>query len=244
LIVSGKGIIYLVLIFVFESLLAMVLSIFVYRKNGFRFSSWKFNFRLAKIILSGSGFLMFAAAANYIFARVDQVMIRHFLDEGSVGVYAAALKLVEVWYFIPGIVCASLLPAIINAKKISKEKYLNRLRGLFLFLGVTSFLIAVFLTISSSFIVKLLFGVEYLGSISVLNIYAWASIGMFLSVGFYQYFLAENKLKLLFFFYLFLMIINIVLNLVLIPRIGINGAAWSTLFSYFLGLIIVLMMKK
>lgn len=244
IILSGRGIFYLIIVFLLESILLAFFNVLMYVKSGYNIFSWRVDFKLLKKLLSSSWMLMLAAAASYIFTRVDQIMIKSFLGEVSVGIYSAALKLVEIWYFIPGIVCTSLLPAIINAKKMSVEKYKNRLKLLYVFLGGTAFVVAIFLTIFSDFIIDFLFGQEYIQSVSVLKIYAWASVGFFLSTGFYQYFLAENRLILIFYFYLFLMVLNILLNIFLIPRIGINGAALSTLISYFVGGFIIFLIKK
>lgn len=244
LILTGKGIIWLMVIFIIESLLLTVLYISNYLKSGYTFSTWKFDSRLAKQILSGAWLLALAAAAGYIFLRVDQVMIRHFLDATAVGLYAAAIKLVEIWYFIPGIICGSLLPAIINAKKISQEKFLSRLRKLYFLLGGIAVFIAILLSVFAPFIVGFLFGSAYLESVGILRIYVWSGVGFFLNAGFYQYFLAENRLKFIFYFYLILMVVNIVLNFVLIPRVGLAGAAWATLISYSIGPIAILIINK
>jgi O-antigen/teichoic acid export membrane protein len=244
LIVSGKGIIWLMLIFVFETLLNSSLYVINYKKSGLKFSAWRFDAKLAKDILSGAWLLALAAAASFILVRVDQVMIRNYLGEVSVGLYAAAIKLVEIWYFIPGIICASLLPAIINAKKISEEKYLGRLNKLYILLGGIAVAIAIPLTILAPRIINFLFGSAYIGAVDILRIYVWSGIGVFLNVGLYQYFLSENRLKLIFYFYIFLMILNIVLNLILIPKLGLTGAAWATLISYSAGVAVVFGGKK
>ncbi len=244
LIITGKGIIWLMAIFVIESLVILVLYISNYRKSGYKLSDWKFNRELAKQILSGAWLLALAAAAGYIFLRVDQVMIRNFLNETSVGLYAAALRLVEIWYFIPGIICASLFPAIINAKKTEEKKYLSRLKKLYILLGGIAVLIAIFLSVFSYRIVTLLFGSAYIESAAILKIYAWSGVGYFLNVGFYQFFLAENRLKAIFYFYLFLMIINIVLNYVFISRFGLMGAAWATMIAYLSGPLIYIFLRK
>lgn len=244
LILTGKGIIWLMVIFIIESLLLTILYISSYLKSGYKFSTWKFDKRLAKQILSGAWFLALAAAVGYIFLRVDQVMIRHFLDETAVGLYSAAIKLVEIWYFIPGIICGSLLPAIINAKKISQEKFVSRLRKLYYLLGGMAVVIALLLSAFAPIIVNFLFGNAYFESIGILRIYVWSGVGFFLNAGFYQYFLAENRLKTIFYFYLFLMVLNIVLNFVLISNFGISGAAWATMISYSVGALVILVGNK
>lgn len=235
LIITNQGIIWLILIFIFESLLSIIIYILNYKKTGYRLIDWEFDFRLAKEILSGAWLLAIATAASYIFTRVDQVMVRNFLGEAAVGLYAVSLKLVEIWYFIPGIICASLLPAIINAKKTDEKIYKNRLKKLYLLLGGLAILIAIPIFILAPWIIKILFGNAYLESAKILRIYVWSSIGFFLNVGFYQYFLAENRLKSIFYFYLCLMGLNIFLNYILILKFGLMGAAWATTISFLSG---------
>src|SRR3989344_2511937 len=239
LIVSGKGIVWLMLIFVFESLFVSVLSLITYKSSGYKLSAWRFNAGLAKDILSGSWLLMLGAAASFLFVRVDQVMVKFFLGEASVGLYAAAVRLVEIWYFVPGIICGSLLPAIINAKKVDEKKYYERLKKLYILLAFVAVLIAVPSTILAPWVINLLFGDAYSEAAGILRLYVWSGVGLFLLWGLQQYFLSENRLKIIFYLYLFSMITNIVLNLFFIPKFGLTGAAWATLISYSIGPIAV-----
>ena|ERR1035437_6120580 len=187
---------------------------------------------------------MLSAATGYLLLKIDQVMIKFYLKEASVGLYAVAVKLSEAWYFIPGIICASVFPAIINAKKTNEEIYSKRLEKLYIFLSGTALSIAIFITIFAPWIIKLLYGVEYLGSVQILQIYVWSGIGLFLSVGINKYFMTENNLKAIFAYNLSAVTANIILNIILIPKIGLNGAAWATLISYSIGPIIVFTMAK
>ena len=50
-----------------------------------------------------------------IYMKIDQVMIKQMLGADQVGLYAAAVRLSEVWYFIPIVITASVFPAIIPA---------------------------------------------------------------------------------------------------------------------------------
>lgn len=244
LILSGKGIIWLTVIFVLDTFLSGVLCVYFYKKSGFKITEWNFDKKILKIIITGSLYLMLASAANYIFIRVDQVMIGSLLTQKDVGFYAAAVKIMEVWYFIPVIICGSLFPAIMNAKKSGEEVYLKRLKMFMLLLCGIGFLIAVPTYLFSSFIIKIIFGIEYVDSISILQIYAWSGVGLFLGWGIYHYLLSENKLKSIFYFYLFSMILNVVLNYFLIINFGLNGAAWATLISYSIGPLVFFITSK
>lgn len=230
-----KGVIWIVIIFVLDFLWQGIGFAGVYRKCGLRIKNWYFNKKLAHDILKNSWPLMLASAASFIFLKVDQVMIGSLLGNREVGLYAAAVKLVEVWYFIPGIICASLFPAIVNAKKINVLIYKKRLKALYLLMVVVALFIAIFSTILASWGVNLLFGHEYSAAAVILQIYAWSGIGLFLGWAIIQYYLSENRSRDILFYYSLSMLANIALNLVLIPRFGLTGAAWATLVSYSAG---------
>jgi O-antigen/teichoic acid export membrane protein len=244
LIFSGKGIIWLVFAFVLDYIIGAGLHIINYFKSNLKIKSWKFNKKIAKEFLSASYLIMLSSVTGYLLLKIDQVMVKFFLDEAAVGIYAAAVKISEIWYFIPGIICSSLFPAIINAKKTNPYTYKKRLSLLYLFLGGIALAIAVPVVIMSPFIIKILFGSEYIMAIPILQIYVWSGIGLFLSIGINRYFMVEDKLKSIFYYSLLAVIINVGLNFILIPKVGLTGAAWATLISYSIGPIIVLILHK
>jgi O-antigen/teichoic acid export membrane protein len=61
--------------------------------------------------------LIFAGMVVSVYMKIDQVMLKEMLDTKAVGIYAAAVKLCEAWYFVPTVVTASVFPAIISSKK-------------------------------------------------------------------------------------------------------------------------------
>ncbi|MFZ2310322.1 MAG: flippase [Patescibacteria group bacterium] len=244
LILLGGGVIWLTWIFFFDFLFNCIFLVYYYTKTGFNIFSWKYDYKLAKKILSGSLFLILAMAANYIFLRADQVMIGAMLGEREVGLYAVAVKFVEVWYFIPVIICSSLFPAIINSKKINELVYRKRLKGFFIMLFLIGIFISIFTAIISPLVIKIIFGIDYLESINIAVIYAWSNIGLFLGWGMYHYFLSENKLKNIFYFYFVSMVMNIFLNFILINKMGLTGAAYSTLISYSIPPLFVFIFNK
>lgn len=243
-ILSGLGVIWIMAIYTLDSLWLIILLVFSYHKSNLRMRKWKFNSILAKQIFSSSWLMMLTTASVLLYTKIDQVIIRQMLDERAVGLYAAAIKLSEVWYFIPGIICASLFPAIINSKKTDQKIYFSRLKKLFSLVLILSFIIAIIVSVLAKPIISILFGSGYMESVSVLRIYAWSIIGYFLGVVASYYLLAENYMKIYFFSSLSVAILNIVLNILLIPRFGISGAAIATVVSYSFLFISLLFFKK
>lgn len=232
LILLQQGLIWLMLIFAVESILNTFLLVVNYKKRQSSFFFNVYNKEIAKSMLRGAWLLMLAGAASFLFTRVDQVMVRHFLGEVAVGLYASAIKLVEIWYFIPGLICSSLFPAIINAKKTDENKYKKRLKSLYILLVSIGVAIAIPLSFFAKWAIYVVFGNEYIAAVSILQIYVWSGIGLFFMWGIQQRYLSENRLHMIFYVYLISMSVNVVLNFILIPRFNLNGAAWATLISY------------
>jgi len=215
---------------VFSTILCAVIKLLLQKSSLF---SWSVNFGLAKNLLKDSWPLMLSGIAISIYMKIDQVMIKNMLEAKAVGNYAVAVRISEVWYFIPMAITSSVFPAIINAKKISKKLYYERLQKLYDLMVWLAIGIALPIMLLSNNIVELLFGIQYQEAAGVLQIYVWAGIFVFLGVASSQYLIAENYTKISFLRTFMGAIINITLNIILIPKFGINGAAIATVLSQF-----------
>ena len=216
----------------------------IYLRTGNKFNNWSYSSSSAKKIVKDSWPLMLSGLVISVYMKIDQVMIKNMMTSADVGYYAAAVKLSEAWYFIPMIISVSLFPAIINAKSVGRDFYLNRLQKLYDLLAAIAIGIAIPFTVFSEFIIKIVFGSSFMPASSVLTIYIWAGVGTFLGVASSQYLISENLTKLSFYRTLIGMIINVLLNIFLIPRYGINGAAFATLVSYTLATFSIGIIKK
>lgn len=215
-----------------------------YKLNSGNFKLWNFKKETAVQLFKDSAPLLLASIFVSVYMKIDQVMIKQFLDDTAVGLYGTAVRLCEAWYFIPMAVTASLFPAIVNAKLVSEELYKSRLQKLYDLLAFIAIAIAVPVTILSDKIILILFGAEYLPAAPVLTIYIWAGIAVFLGVASSQYLISENLTTISFYRTLIGMIVNVILNIWWIPLYGIQGAAWATLISYSIAALFVGVSKK
>jgi O-antigen/teichoic acid export membrane protein len=241
---AGLGVTWLMIIYVLDFVWLGIALLTAYYYSDLKIWKWIFSWSIAKKILSDSWLLMLTSAFGIIYMRIDQVMIGNFLGEKEVGLYASATKILEVWYFIPMIICPSLSPAIINAKKNDQNLYLNRLKKLFFLMFFLAVAVCFVVTLLAKPIIYFLFGNAYLEVASVLRIYIWSLLGTFLGVTMGQYLIAENYTKIYFLITIFGAIANVTLNMILIPRIGILGAAIATVFSYIFVVVSLLFFKK
>ncbi|MBU1927522.1 flippase [bacterium] len=217
----------------FDSFILACGFVYFYFKSHLanRVKIFKFNRASAVALLRDSWPLILSGMVIAIYMKIDQVMIKEMMNAEAVGQYAAAVRLSEAWYFIPMVVASSLFPAIINAKKTSKELYYARLQKLYDLMVWMAIAIALPMTFLSDWIVELLYGGQYNQAGSVLMIHIWAGVFVFLGVAFSNYLVSENLTKKSFFRTALGASTNVGLNFVLIPKYGINGAAIATLLS-------------
>ena len=209
---------------------AVGLSVMYLRKSG-KLWCWQWKWQVAKELLKDSWPLILSGMVISIYMKIDQVMIKEMLGAEEVGLYAAAVRLSEAWYFIPMAITSSVFPAIINAKKQSEELYYQRLQKLYDLMVWMAVAIAIPTTFLAPWVMKLLYGEAYIGAADVLSIHIWAGVFVFLGVASGKWFLAENYIKKNFYRTLLGMIVNVVLNILMIPMYGIIGAAIATLLG-------------
>ena len=235
LVLTGADLIWFVLVSLFDIISLSIMGWLIYRSKGLPNFVRYFDMEIGKKLLRDSLPLLLSSIAISIYMRIDQVMIKNMLGDREVGLYSAAMRLVEVWYFIPMIITQSVFPAIVNAKKISEELYYKRLQRLYALMVWIGILIALIVTILSNWIITFLYGQAYVGSAKVLMISIWVIVFVFLGVLQGVFFINNNLQKQKFLITLFCGLINIILNIFLISFFKTYGAAFATLISYALG---------
>ena len=214
-----------------EALLVALLLFVLLDFRGVRLRQLRVTASRAKSLFRDSWPLLISGIAIVVYMKIDQIMLGHLLGNEAVGIYSAAVRISGTWYFIPIMIVASVFPAILEAKKRSQVEYYERLQRLYDLMVLISVGIALPMTFLSAPVVTLLFGESYAESGSVLAIHIWAAVFVFLGVASDKWFLAENRQILSFQRTLLGAAMNVPLNLFLIPRFGVIGAALATVAS-------------
>ncbi|CAK3175473.1 Flippase [Vibrio crassostreae] len=199
----------------------------------------KVRFKCAVDLLKTSWPLIFSGFIMSVYMKIDQVMLYNMLSAEMNGIYASAVRISDSMNFIPVIICNVVFPLIIKLKSKSASKYRIATKSLHSLMLWGAVLLAGFFTIFSELIIRNTYGIDYIEAASVLSIYTWASIPVFLGVSSTIWILSENLQKYKLIMDVFGALLNIALNLYLIPKYGVVGAAYATLISYSLTLILV-----
>lgn len=235
LIVGKCSLLSFVVLGIAEQALAAVFLIFAYKKRVNSIREWKYSQATAIRLLSDSWPLIVSGLVISIYMRIDQIMLGKILGESAVGVYSAAVKVSEIWYFIPISILNSAFPTILKSKATNEIEYRNQLQYVATFLLWMSMFVALIMQYLSKPVITILYGSKFEGASSVLIIHIWTGVAVAIGCIWSQWILVEGKQKLSIINYVVTALINVILNLILIPKFGICGAAISTLSAYSIG---------
>jgi O-antigen/teichoic acid export membrane protein len=208
-----------------------VLFLLVYHWKIGWFPFFSFRWKQAKKLMRDAWPLIFAGMVVSVYMKIDQVMLKEMLDVKAVGVYAAAVKLCEAWYFLPTALIASLFPAVIESKIKSKTLYDKRVQNLYDLMVWSSIAVALPTTLLADWVILILYGTDFQEAADVLRIYIWAGVFVTLGIANSKWLIAENLQRYLFIRTILGALLNVGLNLWLIPIYGIKGAAIATMVA-------------
>jgi len=228
LILNEAPLLYFAYVVLFDSFILACGFLSVYRYKKCFTSQWQFDTKVALSLLKDSWPLILSGVAISIALRIDQVMLKEYMSTYDVGIYSVGVRLSEVFAFIPMLISQSIFPKLVTMDfKEERKQLVILIRMVFFMLLGTAFIVSIF----SEYIVLLLFGYEFAESFSVLNILIWTIPITYLGIITNKILIKENKNKIIFIKQLLLTLINIVLNIYLIPKYGVVGAALATLFA-------------
>lgn len=210
-----------------------------YRRNGYFLRAWRGSLSWAHRLLRDSWPLIFAGALIAIYMRIDQIMLGQMIGNESVGIYSAAVRVSEIWYFIPGIMVSSFYPSIVKAKQLNEELYHRKILQLYTFLIWIAIIFAVCISALSTRIITFLFGMKYVEAGSILAVHIWTGIFVFYGVAKVLFIQCENMQLFSLICTFSGALANVLLNLVLIKWYGGVGAAWATLIAQIISALVV-----
>ena len=239
LVLTNAEFILIVASYVFDAFLmtVMLITAHIYKKQ--QHFTFNFDYSLISPLLKSAWPLVVSAASAILYMRIDQVMIGNMLDTSQLGLYSAASKVFEGWIMLSYIVSVSLLPAIAKLKTKSADTYEQSLIFLFRVLVGLGIVFAITTIFCSEFLIVSIFGLQFIEAEGSLIILMLASPFIALRTLSVRYMIVEGYENKIAARTLFTLFVNIILNWILIPIYGIEGAGISTLISLFIGSYVV-----
>jgi len=204
-----------------------------------------FSWDVAKRLLSRSWHFILSALTNAAAAHFSRLYLGGTLGDQTLGLYNAAYMIATMWLFVPLAIVDSALPVLLQTKRNNPEAFRPRYQlVLMLVLGI-GVAAAVVLGIFAPWIVNLLYGEAYAPAAGVLRIVAW--VGIFSNMGSARgiWIQAEGKQSTIKYISLISAVASILLSILLIPSLGLIGAAIACVGGFVVsGLGAPLMMKS
>jgi len=216
----------------FAELLLTYLTILVfYLKEGHRLFT-AISLSEIKHLFLHSWPLMFTGILILLYVKADQLLLDALGTSVQLGEYAAAARISELWYALPTVLATALLPGLISKRHEDTSSYLQAMERWLRLSFWVSLAIAVVMTFSSARVTQVLYGAQFPKSGIILSIHIWANIPVFLSTALMQYQLIEGAYKTNLYASCAGLVVNIAINILLIPSMGGVGAAIATVASY------------
>lgn len=237
MIVLKGPLIYFIIIAALDSLIILIPFLYFFIKNYWSLHQAKFSYPMAKSIIFTSAPLLIEGVAALLYQKIDIVMIGKFINSTEVAYYSVAHKFVEFGIFIPMVLTQTLSPLLVQKLEsvngdrtdITYKKYRQKIGDMIVHSGM---FVSVLLFFLASPIISILYGAEYYASIPLLKLLAWK--GLFCGLGYTAsiVIITEGRHNLIFLTNVVGGALNLILNLLFIPRFGVRGVAWATLISF------------
>ena len=235
LLATGKSVIWFAVSNSIEYMLIAILLIIMYKvKGGARIG---FSWQIGKRMFAKSKYYILSSMMVTVFTHTGKILINVLLDEASTGYYSAAVAVITMPSFVFTAVVDSFRPEILKSKNPqSLNSGMIRLYAIVFYLSLAQCL---GITLLARPIVDFIYGPAYAASVGALQIGIWYTIISYMSFARGIWVLATGKQKYLWIINLAGAITNVAVNFLLIPRIGILGAAVASVVTEFISNIVV-----
>lgn len=209
--------------------IALVISLYYAKKITGKIS-YKINNDFCKKVLKYGFQIQMGGIITFLNYRIDIFLINVVLGPTKVGFYTLGVGLVEQLSIVTHTISALLFPKIAGEKDIQRKNSITPIitRNIF---WILSF-VAIILFFLCHWIILILYSELYLPSVRPLQALLIGTIAISISSILWQDIAARGHVMLNNYIDLIVLAINIILNLLWIPKYGITGAAWASTFSY------------
>lgn len=220
----------------------VVLLYFIFIKRNQLNSIWKVktNTNLVSQMMSYGWPVVLIGSFSQLLSSLDQIVLKYNGYNNEVGIYAANYNIAEksVFAFLT-IFVSAFTPILYKNINSQKNDLLSEIRK-----GVLQFLlfalpIVLLLTIFSRTISTIFLNEMYIKGHWIIPIISFSGIFVGIASFYSEVLIVVKKTKLLAALYGMAMVVNLILNIVFIPKFGILAAVFSTFTAYFVLFVLV-----
>jgi O-antigen/teichoic acid export membrane protein len=193
--------------------------------------SFDIDLSLMKQLIKEAVPIAVASVFTVVYFKIDVLMLSFLRGDAEVGFYSAAYRITDALVFLPAAFTTSTFPLMSKYFKDSFDSFSFAYARTFKYLFAAGLLIAVLVTFASEKIILTFYGPEYQNSVIALQILIWATAITFISVLISSTCVSSGNQQIISKTAILASLLNVILNLILIPSTGYVGAAIATVFS-------------
>jgi len=188
-------------------------------------------------MLHFSKWLLASNLTYIIIQRIDTLILARYLNYQELGVYSVSVRMAMLATLFSATISTVLMPKGSQALQSLQHLRLYLKESFILVVGLIFVVLVMILT--SSLMIKIIFGLSYIGASVTMQILLLGTIFTLLYTPLMYLFYAENNTLVNFQAGMVMLASSIVALLVLVPKYGATGAAISVSFSSFCGLLFI-----
>ncbi len=230
LLATAKSVVWFAFSNSLTSIVVSIVLLIFYKKS--KSSPLKWDIQSGLYVLKDSYHYIFSGLMVAIYGQMDKIMIGKMLSDASVGLYTTGISICSMWIFVPTAIINSFRPTILSLRQSGQiELYNKRLRQLYSVIIWMCIGVAAVICALAPIIISLLYGEAYMGAVSTLRIAIWLEVFSMIGTARGIWILAEKKNKYVKYYLAIGACVNLILNALMIPAWGIEGAAIATLIT-------------
>jgi PST family polysaccharide transporter len=233
LILRGAPVVWFAWAALLEAVLAMAGAAAVFSTQAHPPCTWRFSMVRAQQLAKDAWPIALAGLAAIIFMRIDQIMLGNMVSSSSVGIFASSVRIIEAMYLLPVIVTSALFPFMVAATGHDEARN-GHFQTLYSTMFLMSFLMFIVMFACAAPLVRLLYGVGYEDAVAVVRTLSFSVVFVTFGLVNSRWLLVNDLQHYGLVWAICGALINVALNLVLIPRFQENGAALATVVSQLL----------
>lgn len=187
---------------------------------------------IAKRLLSRSWHFILSGLTQAATAHFGRLVLAGMLGDAMLGYYNAAFNIATMWLFVPLALIDSSLPVLLQTRREHPDAFRPRYQLMLMAVLGIGVAAGIGLSILAPWIVNLLYGAKYAPAANVLRLVAW--VGVFSNIGSARnvFIQAEGRQSAIKYISLITAIATIGLSVLLIPLLGLFGAALACIGSF------------
>lgn len=221
--------------YIFTDICVFLLVVFFVVKDGIKIY-FTYNAKLFKNIFNYGIKAYFANLAQFLNYRLDMLLVAIFLTPVEVGYYSIAVGIAERLWMLPGAIATVLFPRISSIMDTKANNLTSRIARHTFFI---IFILALIIASLTKPLIKILFGSAFLSSAMPLLILLPGIVALSFSKILTADLAGRGKPQFGAYSSFVSLAVNIPLNLYLIPKWGISGAAFASTIAYIIATLVV-----